>query len=146
MAIQIHIRENIPIIEIDGKFSSAEEAALRLRLDEKIKAGAPCFVFDISRFELLDPTSHNQIKIILSYFRAREVILAIFGIKQTMFSKLVMENPPDIAKFETETEAKNFIIQTLAAKEKAKTEKPEKKIKTEALSAPACFFNEYLSS
>lgn len=138
MAIKINLRNDIQIVEIEGKMTSEEEAALRIRLDEKIRDGRTSFLFDVSRFDLSDPTSQNQIRIILKYLLTREVFLAAFGLKHNLFSKLVIDPPPDVPKFETETEGQNFITQAIKAKTdgkapKEKKEKTEEELRTEAI-------------
>ena len=142
MSIQFSTKEDIQVVAIDGKLSTVEEAAIRLKLDQKISQGRQIILFGIPGLDLQDAATIKNMHLLLQYTKNRASICALYGVKKTFFKLFVISSTLDIEKFETELEAVAWIEKVKAEKAAPKTEEkkdsskdPEKEFKDKELQA-----------
>jgi anti-anti-sigma regulatory factor len=141
MGIQFDLKDDIQIVAIDGKLSAVEEAAIRLKLDQKIGQGRTTILFALAGLDLQDAQTLKNIQQLLVFSLNREALCAVFGIKKSNFKLLTLSGSRDIEKFETESEAKSWFEKIKAERAAPKVEQkdtgkdPELEIKAKELAA-----------
>jgi len=118
MGISFAFRDNVQVIELEGTLSAVEEAAIRMKLDQKINQGRTNFLVNIANFLILDPHSVTNLQGIIRFCVARDSNICVVGLKKANWKFILIPNGPDFAKFETESESKPW-FEALAKKTSA---------------------------
>jgi len=113
MSISFAFRNNVQIVKIEGPLNTVEEAAVRLKVDQKISQGRHCILLDVSALAIDDPVTVASLHSLVKYLFAREIFIAIGGIKSSDWKKIVVTDGRDPQKFETEAEAAAWFAQCL---------------------------------
>jgi hypothetical protein len=105
MGISFSFKNNVQYVKIDGPLSQVEEAAVRLKLDQKINQGRNKILIDITSFATTDKDSVKALHSVLNFAIHRGTAVALFGIKQTLWLPVAEGFPTKLTLFETEGEA-----------------------------------------
>ncbi|MGE3974091.1 MAG: hypothetical protein AB7F59_06145 [Bdellovibrionales bacterium] len=125
MGIQFLLKDDIQVVALDGKLTGVEEAAIRLKLDQKISQGRNYIFFSIAELDLQDTTTIKNVHLLLQYAKNRDTLCAIYGIKKNLFKHFIISPNRDIDKFETESEAREWLEKIKAERAAPKDAKKE---------------------
>lgn len=126
MQISFSFKEEIQIVRIGGQISPQEDAAIRLKLDEKISRGRKNLLFDLSQFNLQDQMSLDRVLNLLTQCLQSQLNVAVVGIDKERWPKLVLSRDPQPQLFITDVEAKEW-FKALPLEQPDDKEKEEKK-------------------
>lgn len=137
MGISLSFKNDAQYVKIDGALSAPEEAAVRLKLDQKINQGRTKILIDVSSFKVDDKESIKALQTVLKFVLQRGTTLSLFGLKNTLWIKIAEGFPGKVQMHETEAEAIKW-IETNAKKPEApigevKKPDPEDEIKQKLL-------------
>src|SRR4051812_8345461 len=76
MEISFSSVDNIQVVVISGVLGETEGAAVRFKLDEKIKLGRLKILFDLTNYDLANAASRRNLQFILSYALTRQTLIA----------------------------------------------------------------------
>jgi hypothetical protein len=105
MPISLSFRNPVQVIIFSGGLSLAEDAALRLKLSEKINQGRLAILFQIEKFDIDDEGSRRRLLGLAAYCLESKVRLAFSGPVQSKWPLLVTAEKKKPEIFVSEAEA-----------------------------------------
>jgi hypothetical protein len=109
VGISLSFKNDAQYVKLDGALSTVEEAAVRLKLDQKINQGRSKILIDISSFAIDDKESVKALHTVLRFTLQRGTTLSLFGLKNTLWIKIAENFPGKVQMHETEAEALKWI-------------------------------------
>ncbi len=130
MGIALDFRENIQFLSVEGNLSKADEAALRLKLDQKYSQGRTLFIFKLDLFAFDDSESMAALLNLMSYLISIGAWLGLAGLNDKNLKILQVNFKARCKGFSTEPEAKKWILEeSQKPKEVDQKQKNEDEIK-----------------
>lgn len=129
MAIALEFRENVQFVILEGNLSKVEEAALRLKLDQKFSTGRTLFVLKLDRFNFDSPESISAVGDLVGYFVALGAWIGIAGLNNKQMSLIQNLYKPQCKGFSTEPEAKKWVLEESQKPKEAPKKNTEEDIK-----------------
>jgi len=111
MAIAIEFKDNIQLVRIEGKITKPEEAALRLKLDQKFSQGRALFILKLEKFEFSDADSLTAILDLIKYLGSLGAWMGLAGLNAKQSGMFQAQYSGRCKSFATEQEAKKWIIE-----------------------------------
>jgi hypothetical protein len=111
VAIALEFRDNIQFVILEGNLSKVEEAALRLKLDQKFSQGRTLLIIKLDRFNFDSPESITVIGEMIGYFVSLGAWIGISGLNNKQMSQIQGLYKPQCKGFSTEQEAKKWIAE-----------------------------------
>jgi anti-anti-sigma regulatory factor len=109
MSISFLTKENIQIVVISAFISPVEAAAIRNKLEEKIKKGRKKIIFDLLGFPLNDNTAHSILINLVKFTINRGIKTACCGIQTADWPRLLVEGPIQTKTFLSRVEAEDYL-------------------------------------
>jgi hypothetical protein len=131
MPISFAFKNDVQYIKLDGGIATVEEAAIRLKLDQKINQGRQKILFDITSFNSGDKNSVEALQSVVKFALYRGVTVGLFGLKQSSWVIIAENFPVPMKIFEIESEAIKW-IGTIEIKPSQANGQQEKKLDPEA--------------
>lgn len=137
MGISFAFRNEFQYVKLEGTLSAPEEAAVRLKLDQKINQGRLKILIDVTRFAIDHSDSVKGLHSVLRYAFQRGTTVGLFGLKQTLWLKLAEGFSSKLNLFELESEAvkwlENVVLPSKNTPAPPKKPDPDEEIKQRRL-------------
>lgn len=105
MGIEFAFRQNVQLVRLTGPLTPEEDAAVRLKLDQKISAGRSLVLFHLAEYPVTETTPRSRLMGIISFCLERGVTVGISGAEPSRWPLLRFDGRRQARLYQSETEA-----------------------------------------